>query len=230
MGLVTHIHTGCPVYGLYAPEAKARDRREASFADDVAHCRDVIQNIQPRGPYRLLGWSLGGLMAQALATEFQTQGEEVELLALLDAYPHVGDGVAASDDRQVWRRVLSELLIEWPDHCPQRSSVAETVQDLVDRQVVQAEDAEIILTMVRSFERGASLVSTFRPRLLDASVLFFRASKDQRPDMEHVVEDWLPLHFAADSHCRHPQHALCDVGCGSPCANRQPHRCLAGLA
>jgi len=193
MGLVTYIHTDCPVYGLYAPEAKVRGLHAASFPDDVAHYRDVIRNIQPQGPYRLLGWSLGGLMAHALAAEFVAEGEEVELLALIDAYPHVGNALAASsEDSQVLCRVLSELRIEWPADLQQGLSVAETVQYLIDRYVVQAEDAEIIFRMVQSFERGASMASTFQPRRLNCEMLFFRASKDQRPGMEYGVEDWIP--------------------------------------
>jgi enterobactin synthetase component F len=43
--------------------------------------------VQPRGPYRLLGWSVGGVIAHAIAVALQRDGEEVDLLAVLDAYP-----------------------------------------------------------------------------------------------------------------------------------------------
>ena len=48
---------------------------------------DLIRKIQPSGPYNLLGWSFGGLVAHAIATKLQAAGEEVALLALLDSYP-----------------------------------------------------------------------------------------------------------------------------------------------
>lgn len=43
--------------------------------------------IQSQGPYHLLGWSLGGGFAQALASRLQARGAQVALLALLDCYP-----------------------------------------------------------------------------------------------------------------------------------------------
>ncbi|MFE6699279.1 amino acid adenylation domain-containing protein [Streptomyces sp. NPDC057718] len=51
-----------------------------------------IVRVQPDGPYHLLGWSLGGNVAHALACRLQERGHEVALLALLDAYPAV-DGL-----------------------------------------------------------------------------------------------------------------------------------------
>ncbi len=46
-----------------------------------------VKAVQPQGPYRLLGWSLGGALAQALAVQLAAQGDEVALLALMDSYP-----------------------------------------------------------------------------------------------------------------------------------------------
>ena len=47
-----------------------------------------IRNVQPHGPYHLLGWSMGGLVAHAASPPASKRcGEEVALLALLDSYP-----------------------------------------------------------------------------------------------------------------------------------------------
>jgi thioesterase domain-containing protein len=46
-----------------------------------------VRQQQATGPYRLLGWSLGGGLAQAMAVQLQAAGEQVELLALMDSYP-----------------------------------------------------------------------------------------------------------------------------------------------
>ncbi|CJB48339.1 polyketide synthase [Streptococcus pneumoniae] len=50
-------------------------------ADYLKHVREV----QPHGPYRLLGWSLGGNVVHAMAAQLQNEGEEVELLVMLDS-------------------------------------------------------------------------------------------------------------------------------------------------
>jgi thioesterase domain-containing protein len=48
------------------------------------YCR-VIRDYQQRGPYYLCGYSFGGLVAYEMATILASEGEEIGLVALLDA-------------------------------------------------------------------------------------------------------------------------------------------------
>lgn len=61
------------------------------YADSIEalaqHYLDELRQVQPHGPYRLLGWSFGGLVAYQAASQLLEEGEKVELLALLDAAP-----------------------------------------------------------------------------------------------------------------------------------------------
>ncbi|MEV7414426.1 amino acid adenylation domain-containing protein [Streptomyces sp. NPDC089919] len=74
-----------PVYGLNV------DRDPAPGHPDLAALADAylerIRAVQPAGPYHLLGWSLGGNIAHAMAVRLQERGESVAVLALLDSYP-----------------------------------------------------------------------------------------------------------------------------------------------
>jgi len=47
----------------------------------------AIREEQPFGPYHLLGWSIGGMIAHLMAAILQEQGQEVGLLTVLDSYP-----------------------------------------------------------------------------------------------------------------------------------------------
>jgi thioesterase domain-containing protein len=47
----------------------------------------VIQGVRPSGPYRLLGWSMGGFIAHAIARELELRGELVEQIAMIDSRP-----------------------------------------------------------------------------------------------------------------------------------------------
>jgi amino acid adenylation domain-containing protein len=87
--LLQHLPEDQPVYGIQArglagPETLPRSVEE--MVDDYA---EQIRSVQPTGPYHLLGWSVGAVIAQALATRLQELGEEVAVLALLDGYPGV---------------------------------------------------------------------------------------------------------------------------------------------
>ncbi|WP_104478730.1 non-ribosomal peptide synthetase [Actinokineospora auranticolor] len=85
--LVRHLPPDQPVYGVQA-RGLARTEPLPGSVDEMA--RDYlaqIRAVQPNGPYHLLGWSLGGRIAQAMAKLIEADGEQVGLLALLDAYP-----------------------------------------------------------------------------------------------------------------------------------------------
>src|SRR6185437_2240946 len=74
-----------------------------------------IRSVQPHGPYHLLGWSFGGLVAQAIATRLRDEGEQVAMLALMDAYPLAGRYPAESPS---WAEVLTALLAKPIDAVP----------------------------------------------------------------------------------------------------------------
>ncbi|WP_373975485.1 amino acid adenylation domain-containing protein [Chitinibacter sp. SCUT-21] len=82
LGLAKHL-PGVAIYGLQADS----QLREADFASWVERYVARIVEQQPQGPYRLLGWSLGGALAQAIAVRLQQRGAVVELVALMDSYP-----------------------------------------------------------------------------------------------------------------------------------------------
>jgi nonribosomal peptide synthetase MxcG len=79
-----------PDHPIYALQARGLAQPEALPASMEEMARDYltrIRRVQPAGPYHLLGWSIGGVVAHTLATLLQEGGEEVRLLAMLDAYP-----------------------------------------------------------------------------------------------------------------------------------------------
>ncbi|MGH8931557.1 MAG: amino acid adenylation domain-containing protein [Egibacteraceae bacterium] len=84
-GLVPYLDEGRPLYGLQSPILSGDSVR--SFDDLARTHRNRVRTVQPHGPYYLLGWSLGGLIAHALAVLLQGEGEEVALLVLLDPMP-----------------------------------------------------------------------------------------------------------------------------------------------
>ncbi|WP_224272395.1 non-ribosomal peptide synthetase [Streptomyces venezuelae] len=114
-GLLRHLGPARPVHalqalGLGAPSEPLPASVEEMAADYVRR----IRAVRPSGPYHLLGWSFGGLVAHAMATRLQSEGERVGVLAVLDAYP---------DNRRVLSRqtALSErqwlrLLLDDVDH------------------------------------------------------------------------------------------------------------------
>jgi thioesterase domain-containing protein/acyl carrier protein len=75
-----------PVYGLQAQGLAANQsphNRIEAMAD--FYLREIRQ-VQPRGPYLLAGWSMGGLIALEVAQRLIAAGDNVDLVAMLDTY------------------------------------------------------------------------------------------------------------------------------------------------
>jgi nonribosomal peptide synthetase CepC len=85
--LLRSLPSNQPVYGLQARGLARTEPLPANVEEMAADYVQQIRSVQPAGPYHLLGWSLGGRIAQAMATLLEAQGEEIGLVALLDAYP-----------------------------------------------------------------------------------------------------------------------------------------------
>ncbi|MEV6813971.1 alpha/beta fold hydrolase, partial [Micromonospora sp. NPDC051296] len=87
VGLLNHLHPDQPVYALQARGLTRAEPVADTLDDMVADYAAQIRRVLPDGPYRLFGWSFGGLVAHALAARLRSEGAEVDLLALADAYP-----------------------------------------------------------------------------------------------------------------------------------------------
>lgn len=74
-----------PFYGLQALGVDGASAPHTTIEAMVAHYIAAIRSVQPRGPYLIGGWSLGGNLAYETARQLSLQGEVIDLLALFDA-------------------------------------------------------------------------------------------------------------------------------------------------
>jgi amino acid adenylation domain-containing protein len=74
-----------PVYGLQSQGLYGRDMPHTNIEEMASHYVSEIRTVQPHGPYLLSGWCFGGLVAFEMAQQLHRLGEQVELLAMLNA-------------------------------------------------------------------------------------------------------------------------------------------------
>ena len=85
--LAAALGTEQPVFGL---RAQGLERGEEPLHNIEAIADQYVREIrrfQAEGPYRLAGWSMGGIVALEAARCLERVGESIELLALFDSYP-----------------------------------------------------------------------------------------------------------------------------------------------
>ncbi|MFB6643327.1 amino acid adenylation domain-containing protein [Streptomyces chartreusis] len=100
--LAAHLDTERPVYALQSDGVTAApgswDRPQDVPALAATYVERVRQ-VQPQGPYHLLGWSFGGLVAHEMAVRLQEAGEKVDFLAALDVAPVEPDDPNPTDEQ-----------------------------------------------------------------------------------------------------------------------------------
>jgi amino acid adenylation domain-containing protein len=106
--LAVHLAPEQPVYALQPRGVDGGEAPLADLAEMAAHYVDAVRAFRPEGPYRLGGWSFGGVVAWEMARQLAAAGAEPELLALVDTAPLGAEGDSA--DRRdpaevVWHTV-----------------------------------------------------------------------------------------------------------------------------
>jgi amino acid adenylation domain-containing protein len=86
LDLGRHLGQAQPLYGLQSRQGNKALARHARLEEMASEYVETIKTFQPAGPYRLGGWSMGGVIAFEMARQMQNQGQEVALLALVDSY------------------------------------------------------------------------------------------------------------------------------------------------
>ena len=163
-------------HALYGLQARGTDGLEepcSSIEEMAAFHVDAIKSIQPHGPYALVGYSLGGLVALEMARLLAATGESMDLLVMIDSYPPLQYAPLAQQLGVYARRVThraSRLLR------PRGSA----------EQSKESRSLGIAFTpaMQRVQERAVKALRDYRPHYYRGRIRFIRAGT--------------PLHFPRD--------------------------------
>lgn len=103
------LDSSLPVYGLQA--ASSSTAADTTFEGLAKSCVQAICGVQAHGPYRLAGWSIGGLIAYEMAHRLIEDGESVEFIGLIDTRADLGGIQAPIDTCQEAGSVPTQLTV-----------------------------------------------------------------------------------------------------------------------
>jgi amino acid adenylation domain-containing protein len=210
---VFFVHPGGGTVGCYVRLARDLDEERPFFglqalgADDEREPHDTLEKMasayveavrtaQPRGPYRLGGWSLGGMIAYEMARQLEGAGEEVALLALVEpGLPPPGspkDAIAALAKRI---DALAEEARVRPPEARDLASLRDEMSRLLMEFGAPPEFAEVGLDQLRRyakvFDAQTRAGLSYRPRPYGGRVLLL-ASEDALRRHPDVPDHWRP--------------------------------------
>ena len=73
-----------PFYGIQAEGLDGKPIKESSITEMAEKYTEEILKVQPKGPYYLGGWCMGGTLAYEMAQILQAKGEKVALVAMIE--------------------------------------------------------------------------------------------------------------------------------------------------
>ena len=82
--LVTHLDSAKTVFGLQ-PDLSQNIAIQTNIVEIAAFYLNAVQRVQSSGPYFLGGHSFGGVVALEMAQQLKAQGEDTELLVVIDS-------------------------------------------------------------------------------------------------------------------------------------------------
>lgn len=196
--LAAHLGADRALYALQARGLQDPDALPGSVEEIAEDYLRQVREVQPDGPYCLLGWSFGGAVAHAMATGLRAQGEQVGLLAILDWYPY---DPARPEDEPSEHEYLLTLLENLG--CT-RDRIRETAGWPVDRHgarhallarghALDFLSDDRLEAILRVFLHNVGLRPAHVPQVFDGSLLFFTAAAEPGAVAGRAEAAWRPF-------------------------------------
>ncbi|MFY1828316.1 MupA/Atu3671 family FMN-dependent luciferase-like monooxygenase [Myxococcus fulvus] len=186
-----------PFYALQA----LQEQDAGSIEEMAARYLEEVRRVRPSGPYRLGGWSTGGIVAQAMARQLEARSEQVELLLLLETWsPELYQRAEEPGVLMAWFATdllggaevakLDAAKLETLDEAGRLGYLVEHAKALGALPGVELAEME---QRFRVFSRNARALSRYRAEPYRGKVLFLQAEQLAAPPSETLpapVESW----------------------------------------
>ncbi|MBU4620432.1 thioesterase domain-containing protein, partial [Bacillus sp. GG161] len=184
MELAKLLDNACSLYGINFPYVEDRSMENIRLEDLSRLYLKKIKEIQPKGPYMLGGWSIGGLFAYEIANQLIEQGEEVSLLSLIDtAFPRA-EYILSKEESiiQVLNSISAHLILD-PN---KEKEIAEvTFKNLINspkiRQMLPPGlEVEDIKTLSNIFHANTKVSAEYKIEKQYRGLIYFEAQEGTR--------------------------------------------------
>ncbi len=188
----------CPIIGINQIPRNG-DAEHGSIRSMAASYADRLQAVYPAGPYKLLGWSFGGVIAHELAVELRRRGCEVERLVLLDpafSASFVLARTIALDESQILEHILRTNRISIP--LLSGPLTYQRAKELIHQQEAvefPLPPKQLLEFMVQCVNANQLHLRRYRPDVFDGDLVIFSAARSEYANASdsRLLSQWRKL-------------------------------------
>jgi enterobactin synthetase component F len=194
--LLRHLDPAMPVYGLQSRGLRSSEQLPDSIEQIAADYLTEIRHVQPEGPYRLVGRSLGGLIGHAIVERMEAQGLEVEMLAMIDSYLFTGGELAGPRSEAEEVRAVMSFLNTHPldENTPQTlKELAAVLVQTYDPQSIPLfqeiirSNPQFIQNLCAVMINHLALARQYIPGKINVDLLYFQAM-EKKGELDVIVD------------------------------------------
>jgi thioesterase domain-containing protein/acyl carrier protein len=219
VALVQALGDDIPTWGLRAIGLEPGETPLGSIEEMATSHLEAMERVHPGGPWHLVGYSLGGILAFEVAQQLRARGATVGLLCLLDT-PSAAGGVPPEDvmrARGLRSLARSVLPIGAPEDLDEIMAMADhrQIPALIERaraagSLPDGYDVERLDRLLETRVHTRVVASRYRPTSYDGHIDYVRALEPSAEDPEESREDpsglWRSLASSLRRHTVHSNH------------------------
>ena len=198
-----------PFYGLQAQGSDGRLPALGTIEEMAAQYVEAIRGVDAVGPYRLAGYSAGGVIALEMAQQLIAAGAQVALLAMIDTLSPAAAARRVPALRKLWlaRHWSLRFILDWPGR-RRRGRVTEAHYALALDKLSRGEALPPELVEHHLFRNFVAAQARYRPRPYGGGIVLFKATDSEmqylyagpRLGWEDDVQGGIRVHEIAGSH------------------------------
>jgi len=184
-----------PIWALQARGLEVGEAIHTSMQEMVAEYVAAIRAINPTGPYRLLGTSLGGIIAHAMTAEFERQGCIVDKLILVDTATLSSNDLSQDPLKraeQIMRAIAQDAGIKQTKIEDNEALLLQIRDHMTSVNMIPAEmPIEWFKRMLEHSVQASNLTVHHKLPVVHAPILLVKATLEKTPE-DSTIFDWSP--------------------------------------
>ena len=193
-GFLPYFPLEWPVYALQSASLRDSHYTPESVIQVAQDHLQRIRELQPHGPYHLVGWSMGGHVAYTIAALLQQQGETIASLVLIDSYPAESASriyTHLQQDNAAALHQLRERLVSlvFNDDVPPEDDWLSAVDARFNINV--ARDGHLLDTFVQQLTHSIVMMQHHQPLRYNGDILLIEATAQDELRADNLSpSDW----------------------------------------